>query len=195
MIINRIRELRQSAKLTLKQVADAVGSTTTTIQRMEKGEVDLVHPLLAPVATALGVGWLDCLGATLPVAESQLAESAAPFTPPAGHMLQSAPVRSTEALFEARDDSLSALGILPGDVVLFDLSAKAVKDLATGDIVIAQAYGPTLTSAVTVMRQFVAPALLITNRRHGPQSVIDIDASDVAVKGVARQRWGAVRPR
>jgi transcriptional regulator with XRE-family HTH domain len=195
MISNRIRALRKAAGKTLQQVAADIGSTTTTVQRLEKGEVELVHPLLESLARALGVGWLDLLGVgpTQPIAA--LAESAAPYVAGPGDPLAVDRLGMYESPFVARDNSLSRLGIDAGDVIVFDVSAKAVRQVATGDVVVAQVYGPGLANAVTVMREYVAPSLLITNRRAGRQDIIDLDEVDAAIKGIATKRWGPIGRR
>lgn len=197
MIINRIREVRQSRKLTLAQLAQQVGTTATTIQRMERGEVLLVHELLLPVAEALGVSWIELLTRSPAqpdtVAPAGLAESAAAFAPPADHALARTRLADTEALFQVRGEDLSAIGIHAGDVLIVDVGRDAVRDVHTGDVVVAQIYGPGLTDAVTVIRQFVAPALLVANSiaatMPGP---IRMTHADAAIKGVARRRFGAL---
>lgn len=195
MIHNRIRELRKAVKKTLQTVANDVGSTTTTIQRMERGDVELVHPLLESVAAALGVGWLDLLGVASQSALTGLAESGAPFAAKPDDALAPDRLGAHESPFEMRDDSLSKIGIASGDVLIFDVSAKAVRDVATGDVVVAQVYGPGIANAVTVIREYVAPSLLITNRRRGRQDVLDLDEIDAAIKGVATKRWGTIGRR
>lgn len=195
MITNRIRDLRKRARLTLQQIATAVGSTTTTIQRLEKGEVELVHPLLEPIARELGVAWPELIGVNTSPETAGLAESAQALDPAAGGPLDRSQIGPHDAAFSVRDDSLSALGIAAGDIIVCDVSARAVRDVATGDIVVAQVYGPGLAEAVTIVRQFVAPALLVTNRRRGRQDVLNLEEADAAIKGVARSRWGAIGRR
>lgn len=201
MIVNRIRELRKAQKgLTLEKLAAQVNSTTTTIQRLEKGEVDLVHELLEPIARVFGVDWLDLVtpprAPAMPRELAGLAESAAPFKPPPQHTLKSARLADHEALFEVKSNDLEKLGLYRGDVLIFDVSAKAVRQVATGDVVVAQVYGPGLTDAVTVLRQFVAPSLLVTNRKGAKTAmdVLDMDELDAAIKGVGHRRFGAIHP-
>ncbi len=60
MINNRIRELRESSDKTLQQIADEVGSTTTTIQRMETGEVNYFTASLNPsLGQLVSDGWIS----------------------------------------------------------------------------------------------------------------------------------------
>lgn len=198
MIRPRIRAVRQQRKMTLQQLADAVGSTVSTVQRLERGEVDLVHELLPKIAETLGVEWRDLLdgghGPAAAVPSAGLAESAAAFTPAAGHDLARMPLGDNEAMFEVRDDQLSAIGIRKGDVIIADCSRAAVRGIATGDVVVAQAYGPEMADAVTIVREYVAPGLLVTNPLEGLPAVLSTSAHDVAIKGVARRRFAEMRP-
>lgn len=193
MIVNRIRQLRLARSLTLQQLADAVGTTTTTISRMEKGEVELVHAKLEAVARQLGCDWLDLVRE--PESPTGFADSAAPFVAPRGHPLAGFAGNSHDAMFQAKDDMLDAIGIRAGDIVIFDVSAAAVRGVQTGDVVVAQVYGEALTAARTVMRQYVAPDLLVANMRHGTAPPINMADVDAAIKGVERSRWVAGKPR
>lgn len=201
-IVNKIRELRKRRNMTLQHVADAIGSTTTTIRNLEIGATELVHPLLPPLADALGVTVAALIfddprteshAATGPAATPPgISESAASWTPPPDHPMARMTMAPMESLFEARDASLDRVGILPGDILVADISAAAVADVATGDIVIAQVYGPSLTEAVTVIRQYVAPDLLICNSRSVDRPPVDMSRADAAIKAIVRKRWGAL---
>jgi transcriptional regulator with XRE-family HTH domain len=158
MIVNRIKELRTARKITLQQMADAVGSSVATVQRVEKGGVDLVHELVEPIAAVLGVPWYELLCEPVGTANAPgLSESAAPFAPDHGHALARMPLGATEAMFIAQSDTLDAIGIKAGDVIICDVGRDAVRNVATGDVVVAQLYGSDLTTATTVLMQFVAP--------------------------------------
>lgn len=67
-----------------------------------------------------------------------------------------------------------------------DMTEQAVRDVSTGDIVVAQVYSSEdMLKATTIVRQFVAPSLLVTNR-NGVNTAVDMESSplDIAIKGV-----------
>ena len=51
---NRVRTLRKNAKLTMKQLADLVGVSNTTIHRIETGQQSPSVALLSLIAQNLG---------------------------------------------------------------------------------------------------------------------------------------------
>ncbi len=57
---NRIRELRQARGQTLRQLADAIGTTTSQLQRLEVGERELTLHWMSRVSRGL-----DCMPADL----------------------------------------------------------------------------------------------------------------------------------
>jgi transcriptional regulator with XRE-family HTH domain len=74
---NRLKTLRKAKKLTLQQLADAVGTTHQQIMRLEKGERKLTPDWLKRLAPALGVAPLEILADEANVfhADSWLAEN------------------------------------------------------------------------------------------------------------------------
>lgn len=59
--INRIREIRIARGLTLRDVADALGTTATQINRFERGERDIGFAWLRAIARVLSVAPADLL--------------------------------------------------------------------------------------------------------------------------------------
>lgn len=202
---NRIKELRAARGWSLRHLADEVNSTTSTIRRLEQGEVELVHPLVLQIAEKLGVPWPDLTGIAYPapVADQSppgmpagLAESAAPFTPPPTHDLARLTLGPTDALFQARSDDLDNLNIYAGDVLIVDIGTDAVQKAADLDIVVAQIYDDIeLTKATTVIRQYIEPSLLITNSSGANGPPLDMRRADVHIKGVVKARHGPPRGR
>lgn len=77
--------------------------------------------------------------------------------------------------------ALDAIGVMPGDVVLFDQNARP----KTGDIVIAQIIDQVSGTAETVMRLYQAPFLLTHSMRMGPQRPEQVDEDRVSISGVS----------
>ena len=192
MIRPCIKALRQRKKLTLQQLADAVQSTVATVQRIERAEVSLVHDLLPAIADALGVHWLELFEAD-PAVGAGLAESAAVYAPAAGDPLGGLALGEHEAMYVARDDSLAAIGVRRGDVLICDGGRAALRDLRTGDVVVAQCTLPD-GRVRTELREWIAPGLLVSNPLAGRPTVQSTATDDVAVLAVARRRFSDMRP-
>lgn len=60
---NRIRTLRKAADLSMEDLADKVGTTASTINKLEKGQMRLTDKWVYPIADALGVGPGDLFAA------------------------------------------------------------------------------------------------------------------------------------
>ena len=183
--MNRIRELREARGLSAADLAEKVGTSQPQITRLERGERRLTVDWMQRIAKALDCQPSDLM-ATATLAEFQ--EEITPYDPPPLF------ASSTRALaskglgyFTIKADSVSQLGIAPGDIVLIDMSQKAVDGVKTGDVVIAQLYhpDPQVMQARTVVRQFIAPNLLVTNRPSNNLVVTMVnEAFEAHIKGV-----------
>lgn len=135
------------------------------------------------IATALEVTPADLIQS--PTLAEFRDEAAVYLSPTAEHLLR--PLRGRALAFmTVSTDSLLNLGIKPGDVKLFDLSPEAVNGVTTGDVVVAQLYdSKELLVAKTVIRQFIAPGLLTTNRPTTNVAFTLINANfEAVIKGV-----------
>jgi transcriptional regulator with XRE-family HTH domain len=70
--MNRIRELRESRGLTLAQLADRVGTSHATIQRLEAGKMRLTQDWADKISAALKVQFSEIFGDIVPAAMSGL---------------------------------------------------------------------------------------------------------------------------
>lgn len=69
---NRIRLVRKRRRMTLKQVAEAIGVNHGTVSRLERGEMRLDEHYLGLLARALGVDPVELLtDAPVPKTETQ----------------------------------------------------------------------------------------------------------------------------
>ncbi len=196
MLTNRIREHREARGLTMEQVAELIGTSTSTVNRLEKGGVELVSDWIMKLAEAFGCDWIELVRDDVrpqpEAATTGLAETAEPFKAAPGHPLH-AGLGEHESLFRVRDAHLENLGIYEGDIIVADVSTAAVRAVQTGDIVVLQAYGPGLTEARTLVREFVAPSKLICNSPATAMPELDTLRDPVAIKGVAKRRFGALK--
>lgn len=165
------------------QLAAAVGTTQPQIDRLEKGLRKLTVEWMQKLARALDVAPEDLIATAV---MAGLSEDAAPYTSGDPAVSPTALAMRGLAHFVVKTNVVELAGIPAGTVVLLDMSPAAVEAVKTGDVVVAQVYDPdALDRATTVVRQFVAPALLVTNRR-GANSAFSLDdaAFDAAIKGV-----------
>lgn len=70
--MNRIKELRLARNLTQAQLAEMVGTTDATIQRLETGRRQLTERWAAQISTVLGVDVTEVFGQVLPATASGL---------------------------------------------------------------------------------------------------------------------------
>jgi hypothetical protein len=82
--------------------------------------------------------------------------------------------------------SLDGLGVLPGDIVIFDQNKRA----KSGDIVLAQIVDPISGTAETVTRLYQAPFITTHSMRLGPGRPEQVDDDRVSIAGV---RIGTIR--
>lgn len=132
-----------------------------TPQDLEFNDKLKVSKLLNIPMSDLGVD----LDAPLPSARpaAGLSEEAESYVPPPGSILSRA---SHIAYFRSRSTALDRhqLQIRDGDIVAVDIGSGALERIKSGDAVVVQLYlKPDCMTAVTVLRQFVEPGLLITN--------------------------------
>jgi SOS-response transcriptional repressor LexA len=93
---------------------------------------------------------------------------------------------ANQYLFTVACDSLNRIGVNRGDVVLVDGSSDACKKIKPLAIVRAQ-YPPDANhfgKAVSLLRQFVPPSLLITNSSAKNEMPIDTETEDAQIMGV-----------
>ncbi len=90
-----------------------------------------------------------------------------------------------EFYYEVNSNALEHIGILTGDIVIVDIGAERMKRLVNGDAVIAQLYSVEFPNgAKTILRQYLAPSLLVSNALGEPHPVIDMRLQDAQIKGV-----------
>lgn len=183
MTRNRIRELREGKGLTQEQLGKLVGRSKYVIGRIEEGKTPLKVEMARKLADALEVPLPDIF--TEPRV-SDFQEEAAPYVSQGESQIIRAIRRRNLEPWTIKSDSLEALGIRPGDMRLFDHGQEAVDSVRTGDVVIVQLYDrkdPML--ATTVIRQFVAPGLIVTNRK-GTNLAMTLDnpSFEGVIKGV-----------
>ncbi len=178
---NRIRELRLRRGYSLADLGQILGVPRQTVSRLERGEIQLTEVWMRRFARALKVDLFEILDDT----PDEYSRDVTFYTPEAGSALEIAIAGEARALFKVHSRALDNLDILPGDIALGDMSSKAIRNVKTGDIVVAEV--PALSKnedAKMVLRQFVEPRLLITNSSHHNARSVDIGTDNITLKAV-----------
>jgi len=179
--MNRIREFRQARKLTTYQLAELVGTTQATIHRLETGKRKLTVDWMKRIATALGVKPEDLIAPTI---VQQAGDDVMPYQPD-DEVVRHALKGSNRQLWKVVEPSLDYLNINPGDVIVTDASRTKLADLSSGDMVVLQVYDVRdMTHPRTLLRQYIAPSLFITNSSKTNDKPIDAKRCDVTILGV-----------
>jgi transcriptional regulator with XRE-family HTH domain len=159
MSANRIRQLRLERGFSLTELAQKVGISDSHMSRVEAGARGLHLSKMDALARALGV----------PVAEILSSQTLgylpdlAPYTPPRGSAIERALTSTTQKMFKALSGVMSELGIAEGDPLIAEMESKPLKELRTGDVVVAEIIPHGTKESVLLLRQYIGPNLLVTN--------------------------------
>lgn len=162
---NRIRELRKARGLSGARLGEMIGRTKHQISRLENGETKLDLATANAVATALGVGLEEVLGIVIGRngATPGFSDNAVPYDAKPDDAL--ARLKGEHRyLYTIDSDALEGIGIKRGDAVVVDDSDAAVKGVRPLQGVLVN-YHPKSSNGRSILlpRQFVPPALVITN--------------------------------
>lgn len=155
--MNRIREIREALGLTVDQLASEVGTSGATISRLETGERRLTVDWMQKIAQALKVSPSEL------IANAVLAELAPDIEPAVIDALGKAAIAAAKhgvKFYRVIGNSVERTGIAPGEMIAVDHIEDAT-DSASNEDVLVVAIGDAGT---LVLRQFLAPDLLVTNR-------------------------------
>jgi len=189
MTDNRIKEHREAKGVKQDGLAAMIGLSKSAVSRIENGETKLDLGTARRIATALNVGLEEILG--IDRAQAGMQEEAAAYVANDGDPLSRLEEPSRHRfLYVAKSDCLDEIGIRSGDVLLVDASPEVLRaPLKPLAVVIAQIYDPgEFLQAITVMRQFVPPAMLNTNSRKDNLEPVNMRARDVRIAGVVVSR-------
>lgn len=178
--MNRIRELREAAGLTTQQLADRVGTSQPQITRLETGGRRLTLHWMQRLADALNVEPQDLI-APAPMARfTNEARRIEPIDP-----IVKAALRGTgREAYEIKAKSINRKGIDAGDKVVVEPGPDSATNLPDGALVIAEVFDVASRKKKLIVRQFVAPALLILNSHDKTGPSVDLFRHDVKIVGV-----------
>ena len=159
MSANRIKQLRLERGLTLTELAKKIGISEGHLSRVEVGARGLKLPKMEALAQALGVPVGDILSSQF----VGFLPDVVPYVPPKGSAIERALTSTTQKMFSVLTAVMSELGIREGTPIIADTGAQAVKDIQMGQVVVAEVFPDGSKEGVLLLRQYIAPNLLITN--------------------------------
>lgn len=184
VVTNRIREIRESKvpRMTIAALASLVNTTQAQMSRLETGERELTEDWMRRIAKALDVEPADLLETATFV---NLQDEVEPYIGPVGAGVLAA-IKSRDLLaFKITSRSLDNLELKPGDEIVFDFSEAAKTAAKTGDVVLATITRKSDRKSAKIIRQFIAPGLLATNRNGTRNLIISIDEPNFLVEILA----------
>lgn len=186
---NQIKTLRMARAISAEQLAELVGISQGHMSRIENGVRGLSYEMAEKVAMVLGTNVENVFGNTLRNSADPepkgMHEDVEPYIPQPDDAFTVAPKkRQNVDPWLVKSNAVDQTDIRPGDIVYVDISTEAVESVQSLKIVVAQHYGAGLTTARSIMRQFIAPNLLITNSSESNEIPLSTDKDDVHIKGV-----------
>lgn len=182
--MNRIRQWREYRGMTQAELAKKIGMSQPNFYRLETGDQRLTVEMMRKLAKALNVSPLDLLSAAVCAGLANDVERAGP------EGMADSVVRALAAKkmvpYTVLTSALERAGFEPGSMTIVDGRKEAIAAMKTGDAVIAEVREIGASESFTVLRQFVAPGLLTTNRAAG-NAVFDVASDDlqVSIVGIA----------
>jgi DNA-binding Xre family transcriptional regulator len=178
---NRIRELRIAAGLSQAELAEAASMSSAQISRLENGERTLNVPAMQAIAQALNCAPEDLIAyaAMLPGRD----EVVPAVMPGPAHITRSMKSKGV-SIYTVQANSVAEAGIEAGATILVDETPEAIANIATGRIVLCEINN----TEVKVLRQFLRPNLLVTNKKGSNLAVRQDDPSaGMKIVGVVMQ--------
>jgi transcriptional regulator with XRE-family HTH domain len=180
MAANRIKQLRLEKGLTIGQLAEKVGLSESHLSRVEAGVRGVKLSKLGALAKVLGVPMIELM----PQESFEHPSDLVPFVPPKGSAVAKALASSTQRMFRVQSGVLNELGISEGDLLIADCSAKSIATLANGSPVIAEFENGKSGEKALLLRQHIAPHLLITNSSDQNSISIQMLKAPVKITGI-----------
>lgn len=190
---NNIAALRKARGWSMSTLADKLHTSTSSINRLEKGAA-LDVPMLEKLEAIFEADWYEVAGHKRPGQFLCFTNDAAPFHPPAGHWLEHASFGPGLEKWEVLTPALDAIGLAPGDVVLVDMVNG--EQAGTGDPVLLQLVDPGDASKVwTLIRQYIEPDLFVTNSRLHDAPNLKRGRHEVHILGKITKRFADIGAR
>ncbi len=175
---NRIKKLRDLRGLSQAALAAKCDTTAATIQRLESGERQLTEKWMRELAKGLDVRPADLISAITLADFSDEVEPALYGPETMQQSLQTLGIKSYTVI----SDSVELAGYPATSPILVNEAPQSPEGLKTGDIVLATVSEvDDNTESFMIIRQFIAPKILITNRE-GSNLALNLDDDDLVIE-------------
>jgi transcriptional regulator with XRE-family HTH domain len=174
---NRIKNLREERGWSMRELADRLNSSASTINNLEKGNVRLNTDWIERLAKIFNVSHDD-------IFDFEERQTSLVVDDVVLYSNDDQPIKlgPSEVIYEVKTVALDQIGILPGILLVVDTTPEHVASLQSEDVVIAQLYNGKVP--ITLIRQYIAPSLLITNSSERNAPTINLRTHDAGIKGI-----------
>jgi transcriptional regulator with XRE-family HTH domain len=184
--INQISRYRKAAGLSQEALGSRLGLTKFQVSRLENGDTALTVQTAMRMAEVLGVTIEQLVGKEGEPATG-FAEELAPYHSAGDDRLSQALTSSNVHLFTVETDAVDLGGYPRGMIVQINDSRRAVQAVKPLQAVRVLYHPPENgTRAVSLLRLFVPPRLLITNSSIRNLPSLDCDVDDAHIVGVVQ---------
>jgi transcriptional regulator with XRE-family HTH domain len=189
----KIRDLRQARGWSMRELARRVNTTSSTINKLEKGAIKLDINWLKKLSEAFDVP-MSVLFEDLSGDKASFCSDVALYDGDLESTFPDIRFEKNHSVYMVITHALDQIGILPKHFLLVDQSIDDTKNLDTGDIVIFKLFDREIASEfATLMRQFVSPSIFITNTSNDAQQIINAKDKKLKILGVVTSHVSARR--
>jgi len=160
--MNRIKEFREERRLSRRELGELLGASYKTVERLEETQRSISTKWLAKLAEIFDCSMSDLLVGGI-TAETE--PDATLAVPGPGTPRVSAAAQRRGGLYRVLTEVLAETGLRAGHHILVDETEDAIAERRAGDTLLIRVTAPN----ILILRQFVPPALLTTNR-FGPHN-------------------------
>lgn len=181
--MNRIREIREQKGISQSALADLCNTTQPTIQRLESGDRKLTEFWMRAIAKALDVRPVDLIEA---MNAAEIEDDIAPDVDGDADILRPLAAMGLAA-YRVLTDCVALTGIQKGDRIVVDATLASISSPKIGSVVVADVERPSGDYA-RILRQFIPPALIVSNRP-GQNVVMSLDdpSMKIRITGIVRR--------
>jgi len=185
--MSKVEQLRLDRRMSMEALAQLLDTTTSTVNRIEKGETRLISPWVEKLAAAFAVSPLEILSDELQLSLIGRPGDVEPYAPPDGAKM---PGAMGGDLYRCRSNVLAEVGIKAGDILVVE---PAPSDLLSGDVVIVRINGGP--EAGLYLRQHLQPRLYVTNATSDADNCLPIThrSRNLQVLGIVASRYEVLR--
>lgn len=180
----------------MRELAARANTTSSTINKLEKGITRLNTDWLMRLAVALEVDLQELVKTSdfnvvpkrqddVELYEGELLGGFVTFIGDPEKAKDNAYLAgrfTMQSRYTVKSHVLDQIGIYPESIIISDSSPDEINRLGTGSIVIAQLRENG--QEATILRQFLAPSILVTNSSMQSPPVINMRLQDAVIKGV-----------